>query len=603
MDIDLRALVIASLPKPLQAPEVPDSEELQRIVELPRRAAVPPPGLEGPITDLFSRYPKGHPARMELWPIQAWSLSEMARCRGLFGPIPVGSGKTLISYLAPVMLRATRPLLLIPAALRDKTRREFLELSAKFYGFPPESYRIESYQRLSTAPQRNLLNDYRPDLIVSDECQHLRNTKSAAYRRVRRYLEENPGVMFVGLSGTITKRSILDYYQLARWALKAGSPLPAHWTDAAPWAAALDEKPSQGRRVAPGALVRLATHPGEVRDLKGALPEERTRVARTLYRRRFSETPGVVASRDTFTATALTVSELDPEVYPLGDLDGMRDHWMRFRGDWELPDGQALTDALEVSRHARELSLGFFYRWTTQPPEAWREARRAWGRFVRETLKRSHTLDTELQVIRAIEGKAFAHWADGAAILADWRGIQPVFTPVTEPCWTSEHVLRACAEWVSRHPRGIVWVDAGAFGERLSSVARVPFYGAQGVDLRGQRIEDHPRGCPMIASRAANGTGRNLQAWTDNLLTAPPYTGSQLEQVLGRTHRNGQTAETVSFELIVNCYEHSKTFWSSVRDCEYTEGTTGVPQKVSIATIDVPDLEDIQDRKGPRWSK
>ena len=608
--VDVSALVTRALPKPWTVPEVPESEELWRIVNLPRRPQVPPGGLDTPegraycveFSKLFARFPVGHPGFFLFRPVQAWGLSELSEVKGLFAPIPVGEGKTAISYLAPTLVQASRPLLLIPAALREKTRRDFHELSGKVYGPNPATYRIESYQRLSTMASAKLLHDYAPDLIVADECQHLRNPRAAATRRLRRYMDDNPRAMFVGLSGTITKRSILDYYLLIGWALRHNSPLPRTWVDCAPWANCIDEKPSMGRRILPGALKHLASSPPEYLPLVSAVGEERVRAARAVYRKRFSQTRGVVAIHAT-NSTALVIRELDPDLYPLDARDGGGDLWRKFRDDWELPDGQMMTDALEVSRHARELALGFYYRWTNQPPDEWRDARKQWSKFVRTTLKHSHHLDTEAQVIHAIKHQSFPNWKEGAATLEVWRAIQPKFVPITEPCWFSQLAAQHCARWLSEHRMGIVWTEHEAFGSFVAKLARVPFYGEQGRDQFGRKIEDHPAGTPFVASMKANGTGRNLQPWCDNLLTAPPFTGAQLEQLLGRTHRQGQRAETVTVELMVNCWEHINTFWKSVADCEYTEGTTGIPQKVSMATIDIPDLDDIEMRHGARWSR
>jgi len=594
---------LANLPKALRAAEVPDTAELRRIVALPRRAPTLPTREECErFTDLFSRTPRGAIGRLVLFAIQVQLLRELAEGGGAFGAIPVGEGKTLITYLAPPMVGSRRPLLLIPASLRDKTRREFGEYAKQFYGYAPERYRIESYQRLSIASQSNLLEEYQPDLIVCDECQHLWNPRSAAARRLSRYIEHRPEVRFVALTGTITKRSILDYMRLLHWSLRERSPVPGAWIDAAPWAGAIDQKPVQNRRVQPGALKLLASNPEELRALSNArAPEERVAATRALYRRRLADTRGVVVSQKVSNDTALIVRELDTTLYPMGDqFDGMRDHWMKFRNEWELPGGEPMVDSLEVARHARELSLGFYYRWTTPAPDMWLDARREWGRFVRKTLKHSHSLDTEFQVIRAIEKKTVPWWMDGAAILEVWRRIQPSFVPVTEPCWFSSHVINACARWLQVNPNGIVWTEQNAFAERLSAVARVTYYGAEGRDSRGAPIESHTSG-PVIASIASSGTGRNLQRWNTNLVTAPPFTGAKLEQLIGRTHRTGQMAPEVSVDLLLGCFEHAKTFYKAVGDCEYTEGTTGVCQKISIAVMDVPDFEELESRQGPRW--
>lgn len=71
---------------------------------------------------------------------------------GLFGPIPVGEGKTLISLLAPYLLQAQRPVLLLPAMLVEKTHRERAELSKHWH--IPLNIRlisIESLGRVNSA--------------------------------------------------------------------------------------------------------------------------------------------------------------------------------------------------------------------------------------------------------------------------------------------------------------------------------------------------------------------------------------------------------------------------------------------------------------------
>lgn len=600
---DVIAEALAKLPKALRAAEVPDTDELRRIVALPRRVPhLPTPAECEAFTDHFSRHSRGTPGRMVLFPVQVWVLRELIALKGVLGAAPVGTGKTAMTYLAPPMVGARRPLLIIPASLRDKTRRDFDYLSTQFYGYRPEQYRIESYQRLSIDSQSGLLEEFQPDLIVCDEFQHLRNPKSAAHRRLRRYLEHRPEVRFMALSGTITKRSILDYYQIAHWALRHTSPVPGTWIDCAPWAGAIDQKPTGNRRIKPGALRHLATSPVELAALsKAKSPDEQAAAARALYQRRFAETAGIIVHTRISEGTPLTIRELDSEAYPTGDrFDGMRDHWARFRSDWELPGGEPLVDTLEVARHARELALGFYYRWTTPAPDAWLDARREWGRFVRKILKHSHSLDTEYQVIRAIEKQRVPWWQEGASILTVWRGIQPSFVPVTEPCWLSRHMLQTCARWIQNNPRGIVWTEQSAFAERLSAEARAVYYGPEGRDVAGRSIEDHPAGHSLIASMQANGTGRNLQNWNANLLTAPPFTGAKLEQLIGRTHRTGQLRE-VTVDVFLGCSEHSKTWWKAIDDCEYTEGTTGAPQKVSIASMEFPDDYEPSQRSGPRW--
>src|SRR3972149_9238811 len=103
---------------------VKDSAELRRIIALPRREwSKDEPGFAELLADMqqWLRMPSG---TMVLRPVQAKALAELHDYGGLFGPMQVGRGKALCSFLASIVLEAKRPLLIPPAKLRDKTIRE-----------------------------------------------------------------------------------------------------------------------------------------------------------------------------------------------------------------------------------------------------------------------------------------------------------------------------------------------------------------------------------------------------------------------------------------------------------------------------------------------
>ena len=83
-------------------------------------------------------------------------------------------------------------------------------------------------------------------------------------------------------------------------------------------------------------------------------------------------------------------------------------------------------------------------------------------------------------------------------------------------------------------------------------VAGVPYFGAG-----DSRILDWKG--PCVASIAAHGTGKNLQHWSSNLVVIPPTSGQVWEQLLGRTHRQGQQEDTVTAEVYLHhaAYEAS----------------------------------------------
>jgi len=517
---------------------------------------------------------------MTLRPIQALSLLEVGQYGGGLLPIKVGGGKTLLSLLAPRMLAGARPLLLLPAALRDKTAREMNEY--REHWILPPHIQIVSYQTLSTINNADFLEEYQPTMIVCDEAHHLKNVSAAVTKRVSRYMKANPATAFVAMSGTMTKRSVRDFEHLARWCLRDRSPVPREFVALDQWSRALDVNVQASRRMLPGALAELRTDP--------------TESIRKAYQRRLVQTPGVVATQDKPLAIPLTLTS--------HVLESPGDHWTSLRDDWETPDGWECVDGIEVWRHARELAVGCYYRWDPRPPEDWLAARGAWGSVCRQILKNNRRqLDSELQVVREVQRGGYP--PDVGKLYAEWKAIEPTFIPNVEAVWESDHAVQWIARWAEAGP-GIVWISHRFLGDRLADLLSLPYYGGGGLDAStGRSIETHDPATQgaCVASIAANGTGRNLQAWNRNLIVGVPPNGAQWEQLLGRTHRPGQT-RPVHADVLFGCFEDVKAFWQAVADAKYAEEITGQAQK--LCHLDLQGVETVHTigrLPGAQWRK
>lgn len=516
---------------------------------------------------------------MSLRPIQAIALWELHRCRGLFGVMRVGSGKTLVSLLAPVVTNVKRPLLLIPAKLRTKTRKDLLALSAHWQ--VPKHIRIESYELLGRMQANDMLDKYRPDLIVCDEVHKLRNRKAAVTRRVARFMREYPATMFVAMSGTITKNSLRDYSRLLRWALKAHmAPIPQQESELDDWADALDENVNMLRRVKPGALMSFA----------------RTRsyddyaTARQAYYERLTQTAGVVATTSTPIDCTLTIEVIEPDMQRQTD-----DAFNHLRTNWETPDAWPIADVLSLNRHARELALGFYYRWNPRPPDAWYYARKQWARDCRAILSTSRTWDSEGQLAQAVIAGIVQ-----CPSYHDWIRVKPTFEPRTECVWLDYTVLQTAIAW-ARTP-GIIWCGHVAFAEALAMASGMTYYGRGGVASNGRAIEQADSCYACIASIQSNTEGRNLQSlYARNLVIHAPANGPQWEQLIGRTHREGQLADEVTVDVIMSCIEHYGSFERAKEQARYVQQTQGQAQKLLEAQILMPSIDEIVQREGPRW--
>ena len=565
-----------------------ETEEFRRILALPRQEMSDEAAKDLALS--LTKVLKRAQGTMTLRPIQARALHAIGVHGGLFAPMRVGGGKTLVSLLAPYIFEAQRPILLLPAKLIEKTRREQRDLSQHW--LIPENVRFLSYQMLGTNNGSKILDQYKPDLLVCDEVQKIKNRKAAVTRRVARYMKEFPETKFVALSGTVMKDSIRDFAHIIEWALKLGAPVPRHAHEVDEWADALDDKlENPFKRLHPGPL------------LKFALPEDlahgEVTAARRGFRRRLISTPGVVATQNEQVDCKLHIRAIEYEVNAQTEAN-----FEKLRDEWRTPDDWDLSMATDVWRVANELSAGLHYVWSPRPPIEWRMARSAWHKYVREVLARSRTLDSELQVRMAV---ARGDRPDGTVFLREWEKQQPTFKINSVPVWHDSVVLDLCARWLKESP-GIVWTNHSFFAHALAERAGVAYFGAQGKDRKGREIDDvrhvNPSTDPggVVASIPANGEGRNLQIWNRNLITTPPPGALIWEQLLGRTHRDGQKAEEVTVDVLIGCKEHLSAWYSALSGAQAAFDTTGLSQKLLVADESgFPDEDDVLERTGWRW--
>lgn len=536
-------------------PEVRDTPCYRRVRDLPRRQPSEVDGAEwaAELTALL-RVPGG---TRVLQPWQAYAIVEVHQNRGGMLGLPVGFGKTDVSFLLPTVLRATHPLLIVPGAgLRDKTAHEFNALRGQWREPPP--MKIVAWQELVTDAAARMIASMAPDLIMIDEGDEASNPDASWVRRIDRYVQANPGVIVVILTGTPGRKSIMDYWHLLGWALRERAPVPMTRSEANTWALAIDE--ARGRdptRFKPGPL--------------GADVD----AARAWYRGRLADTPGVLIvdgdSCDAPLTVRIRIAREDPR------LDAA---FRTFLETLETPEGMAVSDPLSRWRMDGQLGCGLYLRWNPPAPEEWRDARKAVAKFVRTTILSSagwaKPLDTELQVLKRFHDHP---------IVARWRAVKGTFKPVTEPVWVSDSVIWSVIDWLRESPApGIVWTGCVEFAVALAYATGLPYYGRQGRDDSGRALHAADPTKPMIASWHANKRGFNLQAWTRQLLVMPPPSAKWLEQMLGRSHRKGQ-ANHVVVDWLATSGATLDLFETVIREAQFARSTIGITQKILRAEI------------------
>jgi hypothetical protein len=549
---------------------VRDTQEFKRIYNVERRIWTPEAGeaLAVEMTQLL-KTPTG---TMKLRPIQAIALLEMGVLKGLVGPMRAGAGKTLVTFLAPYVMNAKRPILLMPAKLIDIKRAQLAELAKHW----KVAYWLVfmSYESLSRVKQKFFLDITKPDLVLADEGHKLKNPKASVTKVVKKYIKEAK-VPYATFSGTFTTRSIQDYAPQAEWALHEKCPVPIIWSEVEEWGNAIDERPRTAFRMDPGALSKFADGKTDLASVREG------------FQRRVTETPGVVATYDKLTNCSLTICRSTLEA-----PSEVKKAFALLREKKERPDGWAFASGLQVAEYERQLALGFYYKYKVNPPMPWLASRRSYAYFSRYVLTNNRqNINSELQVRNAYDRGDLDYYREkleeecGPDPLGHWRKTKPEFIPEQEVVWLSEYALDYCATWL-KEP-GIVWVRHVEFAETLSRKTGIPYAGAGGTTKDGIMIE-HLEGKQVIASIGSNQEGRDLQAWDRCLVTAS-MGGAAWEQLLARVHRDGTEKEEVTYEALSLCAAHESGFQQALLDADYIAQTTKQEQRLRYADVIWPE--------------
>lgn len=577
-----------------------ETPEFRRVRDLPRRdwaASI----VEQDAVEFLTKTFRKAKGTQTLKPAQAAGLIETADQLGLFAPIRVGGGKTLLSLLISAMIAeahdgsglADRCLLLTPASLVKKTQAEAYEY-AKHWKIRPFS--LESYEMLSRDKNGRIMTGLRPTIIIADEAHKLKSTTSACWKRLQRYVDQTRkegkaaglpwphGLVFVAMSGTITTRSLREYWHIIRRCLgDQAMPMPSDWEEFNQWAQALDERVNPESRWQPDVFLRIS--PGfdkPAQNLSRLEQAEQLLVrARQSYQDRLVSTPGVISTKEDIPPMSLNIKATALEAPPV-----IRDAIAEMRRTYKTPDDHPFEMPMELWRHCRELQCGFYYVWDPRPPIEWIEARTEWSQFLRDTLKGSKYA-APMDIIEAIKLGEL----DDAGVRQRWIDIKNTFIPNTVPRWVDDTTLKYAADWLNTGDRDskLCWVEHRAFGPKLSEMTGIPYFGQEALDSTGRSIDAH-RG-PAIVSVRSCSTGRNLQAWNANLYVSPMSKNDWWEQSMGRTHRDGQQADEVTVEILMMCREAYSSMVYAIREAEYTTQTLGMPQKLTYATRDLGNVE------------
>lgn len=490
---------------------------------------------------------------------------------------------------------------------------------------------IMPYSLLSTKDTSATLDAIEPSLIVADEAHHLKNIRhSSRAKRIAAYMRAHKNEpRFIALSGTITTKSVLDYRHLLEWCLGPGSCLPLTADLALEWAKILDsethshgggsvETPSTGPILK---LVQWARNLPDVKaspELSATLKGDR-RGFRTAYRIRMESTPGVVSTPDAQIGTSLYFSNTEP------DVDASSQSFQSLQAlidgvevDWVTPQEEPIEFGLHKFKWLYELSHGFWHRLRWPSPEEYaehrdnvsveqardmlsravvhHEAQKVYHSELRKWLERHHIKGVDTPMLVANHVTRFFGTSDlevsplVSALYMEMKKLDFPGRPkrISEPVWVDDFKLKHAVEWARKKKHGIIWFYHQTVGRELEKYLREagldPLLCAAGRAADALIADSKDR--ITVASWPAHNTGKNLQFHTNQLILQFPRPARDLEQLLGRLHRMGQTADELIADLCLTTDFDHMVVNACLLDALYIHQTGGGMQKAVVAGWD-----------------
>lgn len=589
-------------PKVFGMSPVGNSEDLERILALPRRER-PSEEQQAEMARIMTERLRRHnpacqcaalrphdknPCITSLNKVQGWYLYEFSQTLGALGSIAVGEGKTGIGVLLAMVFPwkeedlangKARAAILLQPNLREQFRADFKLWAQHFHvpnlagsgePFMPGKPVLDilAYSELSSKACTSWLKTNAPKLVTADECHNLKDTSSVRTSRFLTYFTQ-ADVALCAHSGSLTTRGIGDHAHLAALSLGQGSPLPLDPRTVQEWAQALDYNP-RGIQAPAGALKKLCA------------PDEPVHSG---FRRRTIETCGVISTADAVLPTKLIIRERRPPSIPREIQDALK----LIRNRKKRPDGEELTEQIEVVQTARQVAQGFFYFWRFprgEPAELiaeWRLKRSAWNRELREKMegRRLEYLDSPELLREAAERYLAGERGEGLPVwrsehFAAWRDIEDKVKPVQGTKWLHTYLAEDAVQWGRQAP-GIIWYENTAWGAKVAELGGFPLFDG-GTDAEIAR-ETGSR--TIVASIDAHGIGKNLQMFHRALVIGSGP--SDWEQLLGRLHRQKQEASEVIFDVYLHTPETKSLFVEAQGFAKRTHENTGKMERLLFA--------------------
>ena len=488
------------------------------------------------------------------------------------------------------------------------------------------------YSLLSTKNFEEELWTINPDLLIFDEAHNIRDFSRPKCARIRRYIarrkaEKRP-VRVVAMSGTIVHNQIRDYAHFLQWICGDAAPIPLHHELMQLWNSVIRSERkdvsafSFDNDYSDAALEREFVYPLVTWANERVLDESETKLEQdrlgvwNAYRLRLVLAPHVTATTDDEIGVSLNFAR---ENTPVQVPDEVHPYWKDTLASLVIlpeeerkpdPDGTPYIQdilATPMQRHSvlKQLSAGFFY-WHAWPEgleqeqldlcRAWSQARKNFNKTMSAYLKDNACpgMDSPFLVGDSMRKYGFEETGD-RFLLHMWEEFKLLSVELKKmgveleqrTKWLSDVKLRALDSWLDRMERedpkgggGILFVAHRAVGEAVADYIRKKLGDNRCIRALGgdnateSVIDERNRNRYIVGSYGSMSDGLNLQYHQNALFLQLPFSAKQFQQAIGRVHRNGQEADELTIDLVMNTDFEEQELWSLMQDTAFANATT-----------------------------
>jgi hypothetical protein len=443
-------------------------------------------------------------------------VTEVTAPQGVISLTGVGSGKFLQSVLIGPVLKKKNVLLIVPLKSVEDTKREIARWTAAIPEISKQNLQVIASNDLSLQKTKDILFHFNPSIVVIDEAQDFKDINAARTKRLLRYLVNNLSCRLFVLSATLITSNVKDYFHLLYFVCRENSPLSCYTETVEAYQALYDDQLERGNVLQQYILNTLIKFPGTT---------PRQKLSYRLY-----QTKNIVSSKEESTNVPLIINSFSYNS-PL-----ITEAIRKLAAEWQDPAGRLLVSIVEKLVVEDFLNVGLYptyeYSVDAEKKEKFFELRRQCEKIIRTNITYLRVVDSVKELKMLAADKVIKE--KDIRIINEYEEAKKEYdVKVTVVELDVKPLVERLKRFMNEFDNCIFWVKHIEVGKMLSANLGIPF-------LNGKKKEPNEHHRFIILSINAYYAGKNLQAWNVNVLVEYTSNALIIEQLIGRTHRQGQ---------------------------------------------------------------